>query len=245
MDSFRVNRDYIVSMDLQYLNELDHRLTLAINGSESIFWDCVMYTVTNTFSWSLVILALLVIIFKNNTWREALVVILFMGLLIFVADRLCSGIVKPTVARWRPTQDPQLMYMLDVVRGYRGGRFGFFSGHACNTFCMAMFLSWLFRNGKVTAVLFFWAATTTFTRLYLGVHYLGDVVVGLLVGSLLGMVFYFLLAYVQKRMGVSRLISEHFTPTGYLRSDMDAFLAVVFLNYIGVVIFAMTQVAKF
>ncbi len=122
------------------LNELDHQLTLAINGSDSLFWDNLMYTVTNTFSWTLVIITLLIIIFKNNTWKEAVMVYVTIALLIFVADRICSGIVKPMVERWRPTQDPQLMYLVDVVRNYRGGRFGFFSGHACNTMCMAVFL---------------------------------------------------------------------------------------------------------
>lgn len=228
-------------MDIQELNELDHQLTLAINGSDSLFWDNVMYTVTDTLSWSLVMLALIIIVFKNNTWREALLVFVMMGLLIFVADRLCSGWVKPTVARWRPTQDPQLMYLFDVVREYRGGRFGFFSGHACNTFCVAMFLSWVFRHGLVTAVLFFWAASTTFTRLYLGVHYLGDVLVGMIVGCLLGAVFYLILRLIQKRMRSKRLISEQFTPTGYMKSDMTRLLDVIFFNYVLLVIIAVSQ----
>lgn len=223
------------------LNQLDHQLTLAINGSDSLFWDNVMYTVTDTFSWSVVILVLLIIIFKNNSWREALMVYVTIALLIFVADRICSGLVKPMVARWRPTQDPQLMYLVDVVRGYRGGRFGFFSGHACNTMCVAMFLSWLFRSPKVTLTLFFWSFTTTFTRLYLGVHYLGDVTVGFLVGAFLGFLFYWLMErFVHPHIGIKRLISEQFTSSGYLKSDMDTFMTVIFLNYICVIIFAMT-----
>ena len=223
------------------LTEIDHQLTLAINGSDSLFWDNVMYTVTDTFSWTLVIIVLLAIIFKNNTWKEALMVYVAMILLIVVADRICSGIVKPLVARWRPTQDPQLMYLVDVVRGYRGGRFGFFSGHACNTMCMAMFLSWLFRSTKVTLTLFFWSLSTTFTRLYLGVHYLGDVCVGFIVGAILGFGFYWLMErYVHPRIGKTRFISDQFTSSGYLKDDMDTFMAVVFFNYICVIIFAMT-----
>ena len=223
------------------LNEIDHQLTLAINGSDSLFWDNVMYTVTDTFSWTLVIIVLLAIIFKNNTWKEALMVYVAMILLIVVADHICSGIVKPLVARWRPTQDPQLMYLVDVVRGYRGGRFGFFSGHACNTMCMAMFLSWLFRSTKVTLTLFFWSLSTTFTRLYLGVHYLGDVCVGFIVGAILGFGFYWLMEhYVHPRIGKTRFISDQFTSSGYLKDDMDTFMAVVFFNYICVIIFAMT-----
>ena len=223
------------------LNDLDHRLTLAINGSDSLFWDNVMYTVTYTFSWSVVILALLVIIFRNNSWKEMLMVFVTLALLIFVADRICSGLVKPMVARWRPTQDPQLMYMVDVVRNYRGGRFGFFSGHACNTMCVAVFLAWLFRSGKMTVTLLFWSLTTTFTRLYLGVHYLGDVTVGFVVGAILGTFFYWVMErFVHPRIGSRRYISEQFTTSGYLKSDMDSFMTVIFFNYICVVIFAMT-----
>lgn len=223
------------------LNELDHQLTLALNGSNSLFWDNVMYTITDTFSWSVVIIVLLAIIFKNNTWKEALMVYLTIALLIFVADRICSGLVKPMVARWRPTQDPQLMYMVDVVRNYRGGRFGFFSGHACNTMCVAMFLSWLFRSTKVTLTLFFWSLSTTFTRLYLGVHYLGDVCVGFIVGALLGFGFYWLMErLVHPRIGMKRFISDQFTSSGYLKDDMDTFMTVIFLNYICVLIFSLT-----
>lgn len=222
------------------INQLDHTLTLLINGSDSIFWDNVMYTVTNTFSWSMVIVALLVIIFKNNSIKNTLIILLTIALLIFVADRICSGLVKPMVARWRPAQDPQLMYMVDVVRGYRGGRFGFFSGHACNTMCMAVFLSMLFRSAKVTLVLIFWSLTTTFTRLYLGVHYLGDVCVGWCVGIILGLLFYYLMRRFQRGDDRRSYISEQFTSTGYLKSDMDSFLIIIFFNYICVIIFAMT-----
>ena len=223
------------------INELDHQLTLAINGSDSLFWDNIMYTVTDTFSWSMVIVALLVVIFKNNTWKEFVMICVTIALLIFVADRICSGLVKPMVARWRPTQDPQLMYFVDVVRNYRGGRFGFFSGHACNTMCMAVFLSWLFRSRKMTITLLFWSLTTTFTRLYLGVHYLGDVTVGFLVGIFLGCLFYWAMErFVHPRIGMKRFISEQFTSSGYLQSDMDTFMTIIFFNYICVIIVAMT-----
>lgn len=227
-------------MNLSDLNKLDQQLTLSLNGSDSQFWDNVVYTVTNTFSWTLVIIVLFVIIFKNNKLKDALLVLASMVLLIVVADRLCSGWVKPTIARWRPTQDPQIMYMVDIVRGYRGGRFGFFSGHACNTMSFAVFLSCLFRYRKLTFALIFWSLTTTFTRIYLGVHYVGDVVVGWLVGLFLGFLFYLFYNRLQARLGSSRLISEQFTSSGYLVSDLDSLLAVIFFNYVCVIIFAMT-----
>lgn len=227
-------------MTLSQLIELDHEWTLALNGSDSIFWDNLMYTYTNTLSWSLVLLVLLVILFRNNSVRQAFLIILTLALLIAVADRLCSGLAKPLVARWRPTQDPQLMYMVDIVRGYRGGLYGFFSGHACNTMCVATFLSWLFRYRNVTLTLLFWSLSTTFTRIYLGVHHLGDILVGFIIGAILGSLFYLLMERIFRRMHVRRLISSRFTPTGYLVSDMNVLLMVIFLNYILVTIFAVS-----
>lgn len=227
--------------DAERLLQFDQQATLALNGSHSLFLDNLMITVTNTFSWSLLMLMLLYVIFKNNSWKDSLCILLTIGLMIFVADRICSGWVKPTVARWRPTRDPEIMYLLDTVLNYRGGRFGFFSGHACNTFCIAMFLSWLFRSTRMTLVLFFWAATTTFTRLYLGVHYLGDVTVGLCVGSLLGIIFYTVYYRLRLLFGKHHLISNQFTSTGYLRSDLDRFMTVIFLNYILIIIFSVTR----
>ncbi|MBP5376869.1 MAG: phosphatase PAP2 family protein [Bacteroidaceae bacterium] len=227
-------------MDLNHLIQLDHEWTLALNGSDSIFWDNVMFTYTNTFSWTLVIITLLTIIFKNNTPQRGFAILLTMILLIAVADRLCSGLVKPLVARWRPTQDPELMYLVDIVRGYRGGLYGFFSGHACNTMCMATFLSWLFRYRNVTITLVFWSLSTTFTRIYLGVHHLGDILVGFTIGVILGTLFYFLMSYLMKRFGKSgKMISSSFTPTGYLVDDMHVLLTVIFANYILVTVFAM------
>lgn len=221
------------------LHHFDQQLTLTVNGSESVFWDNIAICVTNTFAWTLVIAMLLVVFFRNNDHRGALLILLSIGLMIFVADRLCSGLVKPLVARWRPTQDPEIMYMVDVLNGYRGGRFGFFSGHACNTMCMAVFLSRLFRFRPVTITLILWSLSTTFTRIYLGVHYLGDITVGFIMGIIIGLVFYYIYNKVSLRLHTPRRMSSEYTTTGYQKRDMYSLLAVIFFNYAAVVIFAM------
>lgn len=216
--------------------ELDRDITLALNGSDNLFWDNLMITITNTWSWTLVIITMLIIIFKNNDIREFCLILISMILMIVVADRLCSGLIKPMVARWRPTQDPQIMYLVDIVDGYRGGRFGFFSGHSCNTFCMATFIALLFRDKIASIVYYLWAATTTYTRIYLGVHYFGDVLVGMLVGCFLGVVFYVIYDKLRLRLGSVRVTSDKFTATGYLKTDIHTLLTVIFFNYILLVI---------
>lgn len=224
---------------MSVLEQLDQQATLALNGSHSLFWDNVMLFMTETHAWVLVFASLLVVILRNNSLRGALIILVAMALLLALTDALCSGWVKPTVARWRPTQDPFLMYEMDVVAGRRGGNYGFFSGHACNTFSQALFLALLLRHTPATITVYVWAALHTFTRLYLGVHYVGDVLVGAAVGSVLGLLMYALYERVRRRWGDPPLVSGQFTAAGYLRTDLSAFVAASLLNYFIVLIVAM------
>ena len=80
--------------------------------------------------------------------------------------------------------------LVDTVDGYRGGNYGFFSAHASNTFSIALFFSLLFRQRLFTVFAVAWSLTNCWTRLYLGVHYPGDILVGLMWGALVGFGIY-------------------------------------------------------
>ena len=88
-------------MDFQPIIDFDKQLLLLLNGSESLFWDNVMNIITNTFAWSLLVVVLLIIIFRNNTLKRGFTILIVLGLMMAFADMICSGLVKPTVARWR------------------------------------------------------------------------------------------------------------------------------------------------
>ena len=75
------------------IEQLDQTITLALNGSTSLFWDNLMICITNTFSWSLVILMLFYIFFHNNTLRDAFIILLTIGLMILVAGWL-AGVLR-------------------------------------------------------------------------------------------------------------------------------------------------------
>ena len=107
-------------------------------------------------------------------------------------------IVKPLVARWRPTHDPQIGMLVDTVDNYRGGNYGFFSAHACNTFSIALFLSLLMRRRLLVITLICFSLVNCWTRLYLGVHYPGDIMVGLIWGTIVGYSVYRLYCRVTK-----------------------------------------------
>lgn len=162
------------------LIQFDQRLLLALNGSDSLFWDHFMTGITSTVAWLPVAVVLIYVIIKNNSMREVGLIIGMVALAILVADQFSSSFCKPYFARFRPAQDPQLMYLVDVVDGYRGGRYGFISSHAANTFAVGIFLALLIRHVWVSVSLFLWAALCSYSRIYLGVHYPGDIFFGML-----------------------------------------------------------------
>ena len=217
---------------MEELIHFDKELLLWFNGSNSLFLDSLIMTLTNAKTWIPLYLALFYVVIKSNTSvRDILLVVAGAGLCVLLAGTIDDTIVKPLVGRWRPGRDPEIGMLVDTVDGYRGGRYGFFSAHACNTFSVAIFFYWLVRSRVLTGMLLFWSLLNCWTRLYLGVHYPGDILVGLIWGFCAAtIVYYFYNRFTQRLYHNKRLISSHFTQTGYQRSDCD----------IPVVIFSLT-----
>ena len=219
-------------MDIQQLIGFDQELLLKINGSDSLFWDGFMWMATNKLTWIPMAIALLYVIFKNNKIKEAFLLIGLIILVITLADQISSGFCKPYFARFRPTQDPELMYQIDVVNGYRGGTYGFTSSHAANTFGVALFLSLVMRSWSLSIILFIWAALNAYSRMYLGVHYPGDIFFGTLTGLGSGILMYLLYNYLQKKLLTQSVyISNQYTSSGYLKSDIHIIHTTMILTF--------------
>jgi undecaprenyl-diphosphatase len=169
----------------------DKQLLLLLNGSDSVFLDWMVMTLTNALTWIPLYLSLLYVVIKaNRNVREVLFILLASGLCVLLAGTIDDEIVKPLVARWRPGHDPEIGHLVDTVNGYRGGRYGFFSAHASNTFSLAVFFSLLMRQRLLTIGLVSWSLVNCWTRMYLGVHFPGDITVGLIWGGLMGWLVY-------------------------------------------------------
>ena len=211
------------------LIELDKQWLLAVNGSDSLFLDRVGHVLTTALTWLPLYLSLFYIVLRNNeNFRKVLCVLAGAGLCVLLAGTVDDLIVKPTVARWRPTRDPEIGLLVDIVDGYRGGKYGFFSAHAANTFSIAIFFCWLIRCRLLSIALVIWSFTNCWTRMYLGVHFPGDILVGLTWGLIVGtFAYYFYYRLTRKITSQQHFISTKYTSTGYERADCNIPVAVL------------------
>ena len=189
------------------------------NGSDNLFIDQLALVLTSGLTWIPLYLTLFYIIVRNNE-TMAQIGLAVMGALVCVAlsEGITDGVVKPLVERWRPNNDPILKYSIQVVGNLRGSGYSFFSAHAANTMSIAMFF----------IALFSWALLNCWTRLYLGMHYPSDILCGLLVGAVIGVVGY--IGYLKLYYKVSphiTYISDQYTPTGYDHDDIDKILCIL------------------
>ena len=183
---------------LESLLDLDTRLLLAINGASSPFGDSFMWNYTQIVVWIPMLLTVVYVIAKNNKLRDSLLLLVCLALTFVLADQISSSFFKPTFQRLRPTHDPALAEFVRVVNDYRGGRFGFVSGHAANSFAALTFCALVIRSWKFTVPLTLWALVNCWSRMYLGVHYPGDIICGALVGVFSGIVTYCLFLLGEK-----------------------------------------------
>lgn len=176
---------------MEEIIQFDKHLLLMVNGSDSLFLDSLILTLTNALTWIPLYVGLLYMVIRSNlTVRDVVLILAAAGCCVLLAGAVDDGLVKPTVARWRPTHDPEIGSLVDVVNNYRGGNYGFFSAHAANTFSIAVFFSLLVRQRLLTIFLVCWSLINCYTRLYLGVHYPGDILVGLCWGGFVGWLVY-------------------------------------------------------
>ena len=177
---------------IHYLEQIDTAILLFINGMHCALFDYFMVLVSNRFTWIPFYAAFIFVMIKNFHWKVTVTTILAVALLVLLCDQTASGLIKPLVGRLRPSNlDNSISSMVHVVDGYRGGRYGFPSSHSANSWGVVIFAMYLVRNRKLSIFLALWATLVTYSRAYLGVHYPGDLLVGVLIGFVMASIVFY------------------------------------------------------
>jgi undecaprenyl-diphosphatase len=184
---------------LDYLIKMDRSLFLFLNGIHAAWLDTVMFWISKALVWIPFYLLLLWLVIRKYG-KGTLWILLFIALMITAGDQL-ANLFKDGVQRLRPSQDGTLC-CVHLVNGYKGGTYGFYSAHASNTFALAVFLIMVLRKHyrNIAAVMIPWAFILSYSRIYLGVHYPGDMLAGMVVGVLLGTGFGYGFLLIYKRL---------------------------------------------
>lgn len=187
---------------IEFLQNIDASIFLALNGPHCPFFDSFMTMFTGRYIWIPMYLTVLWILFSRKPRLGGGVFLIMLILAIAATDQLCASLIRPAVERLRPSNpENPLSDMVYVVGGYRGGSYGFPSCHAANSFAFATFIALTVRRGWFAAFIFGWALLNTYTRIYLGVHYPGDILAGALIGSAVAAVCYFAASRLAKFAG--------------------------------------------
>jgi undecaprenyl-diphosphatase len=200
------------------IEHLDQQLFLFLNSMNSPFWDKVMFAVSGKVIWIPLYLAILIWIgikYKKKFW----VILLFVILAVTLADQTSVQLFKNIFHRLRPCHEPSLEGMIHLVYAKCGGLYGFISSHASNSFNTALLSLMFIKKRWYSVSILLWASVVGYSRIYLGVHYPGDVICGALLGSLIGWGVYKMYELTDKKVLIKKY--PPIPPEGGLNSTTD------------------------
>lgn len=182
---------------IDWLESIDRQIVLTINGWNSPLVDQIMWIISGKITWIPLYIILIYLGFQKLGWKKALLYIGCVLLAVGCTDFICSGVIKELFQRYRPSHNLLLadsihFYEFEDGSVYRGGQYGFVSSHAGNFFTLAYMAGWILKPyyKRVLPMLLILAVIISYSRIYLGVHYLSDIIGGFIVATIVSMIVY-------------------------------------------------------
>ena len=180
--------------------EFDRQALVFLNSLGSSTWDPFWLYITHQINWWPFFLFLFYLLYKKLTIKQLVLLIVVLALFFTFTDQM-TNLVKNTVQRLRPVNDPELKNIIRVVKG--SPSWSYFSGHASNSLgAMIILFQVLRRYYKYTYLVFLFPLIFAYTRIYLGLHFPGDILSGYVFGALSGYLFYKLYLYLHHKLNL-------------------------------------------
>ena len=186
---------------LESILDYEEGLFLFLNSLQSPMGNQFMWLFSSKIAWVPVAVFFIVVLCYKNWHRKKELLLLFVAiaLVITLCDQFASTICKPFFARLRPTHHPDFMENVKTVFDYSGGRYGFISSHAANAFGFAALTSQIFKYKFYLVAIYTWAVINSYSRIYLGVHFISDIVAGILAGLFFGWIVYKMYVFIHRK----------------------------------------------
>lgn len=185
---------------IDWLEQIDRQVVLSVNGLHTPLLDQVMWLISSRLIWVPFYIFLLVLVYRSKKTVPTILFLVSILLLVVVSDYLSVHAFKEVFQRYRPSHNLMLIdklhfYKLSDGQYYKGGQYGFISSHAANFATITTFFILYMREVKLKWMFFIPMILVGFSRIYLGVHYLSDILVGYLYGVILAYFFFKLVFY--------------------------------------------------
>jgi len=186
---------------LESIVHLDQQLLVYLHGLGSETWDPFMLYITKQLNWWPLFLVIFYFLYKKLGWKQLGVLVITLALFFVFTDQM-TNLVKNSVQRLRPLNEPDLFGQIRVLKDTKS--FSFFSGHASNSLGAMVIIFAVFRKYyKYAWLVFIFPLIFAYTRIYLALHYPGDILCGYLFGILSGILFYQIFKYIIKKYNLT------------------------------------------
>ncbi len=176
---------------LQHLIDLDTALLLEVNSHHSAFFDVFMPLYSGKWVWMPFYISLAFVIARNYSWKATILALLTAAVIIVFSDQVSAHWIRPEIERLRPSNlENPISETIHIVNGYRGGSYSFPSAHAANSWALVTYIILLFRRRWLSLLMVIWAVLMCYSRMYLGVHYMGDLLAGMAIGAIGALILY-------------------------------------------------------